>query len=171
MDLPESTSPRNAAERRVCFEKLENFGCGSLWESGLLSCSGTFAHVFFLCSTHHSSPLFFHFYNRSFGNSERNDIVSYYLPYSTLVFFRKRRGNFALNYFDFFFHFFENNCPFGKCKLSFFSALCRGRSNILCRVFSPLGLSPWQLPVRRVSCRITIRLAICAFCNSFLTAG
>ena len=40
----------------------------------------------------------------------------------------------------FFFHFFENNCPFGKCKLSFFSALCRGRSNILCRVFSPLGL-------------------------------
>ena len=57
MDLPESTSPRNAAERRVYFEKLENFGCGSLWESGLLSCSGTFAHVFFLCSTHHSSPL------------------------------------------------------------------------------------------------------------------
>ena len=53
-------------------------------------------------STHHSSPLFFHFYDRSFGNSERIDIVSYYLPYSTLVFFRKRRGNFTLNYFDFF---------------------------------------------------------------------
>ena len=74
---------------------------------------------------------FLSFYDRSFGNSERIDIVSYYLPYSTLVFFRKRRGNFTLNYFDFFSHFFENNCPFGKCKLSFFSALCRGRSNIL----------------------------------------
>ena len=77
MDLPESTSPRNAAGRRVCFEKLENFGCGSLWESGLLSCSGTFARVFFLCSTHHSSPLFFHFYDRSFGNSERSVITSH----------------------------------------------------------------------------------------------
>ena len=24
-------TPRNAAERRVFFKKLENFGCGSLW--------------------------------------------------------------------------------------------------------------------------------------------
>ena len=107
-------------------------------ESGLLSCSGKFA-VFFLCSTLHSSPLFFHFHDRCFGNSERIDFVSYYLPYSTLVFVRKCRGNFTLDYFDIFFHLFENNCSFGRCKLWFSGALCRGRSNILCRVVSQLA--------------------------------
>ena len=52
---------------------------------GLLSCNGTFA-VFFLCSTHHSSPLFLHLHDSSFYNSEAIDFVSYYLLYSTFVF-------------------------------------------------------------------------------------
>ena len=135
--------PRNAAERRVCFEKLDNFGCGSLWRiwflstPDLLSSSGSFA-VFFLCSTHHSSPLIFHFHGRSFGKSERIDFVSYYLPYPTLVFVRKCRGNFTLDCFNIFFRLFENNCPFRRCKVWFSGALCRGRSKILCHV-SPLA--------------------------------
>ena len=92
-------TPRNAAERRVFFKSSKILAVVAFGESGLLSCSGKFA-VFFLCSTLHSSPLFFHFHDRSFGNSERIDFVSYYLTYSTLVFVRKCRRNFTLDYFD-----------------------------------------------------------------------
>ena len=144
--------PRNAAERRVCFEKLDNFGCGSLWRiwflstPDLLSSGGSFA-VFFLCSTHHSSPLIFHFHGRSFGKSERIDFVSYYLPYPTLVFVRKCRGNFTLDCFNIFFRLFENNCPFRRCKVWFSGALCRGRSKILCHV-SPLARASQKITQR-----------------------
>ena len=60
-------------------------GIWFLSTSGLLSCNGTFA-VFFLCSTHHSSPLFLHLHGSSICNSKGIDFVSYYLLYSTFAF-------------------------------------------------------------------------------------
>ena len=118
--------------------------------------SGFFPHlIFFLAvvhlhgtSTHHSSPLIFHFHDRSFGKSERIDFVSYYLPYPTLVFVRKCRGNFTLDCFNIFFRLFENNCPFRRCKVWFSGALCRGRSNILCHVVSPLARASQKITQR-----------------------
>lgn len=94
MDLPELTPPEMPLKDGSFSKRSKILAVVDFGESGLLSCSGKFA-VFFLCSTLHSSPLFFHFHDRSFGNSERID--------STLVFVRKCRRNFTLDYFDIFF--------------------------------------------------------------------